>query len=308
MGGGGGSSYTGWSSERLTEVVREEAAKATGQFEVEVAGLLSDLLAGYGRDAELVRERLDEAKEALQEETESSFDTLFGGSVAKHTYVDGLSDVDTLLIINGSKFKDHSPPKILGRVQRILEKNLPKDVLIDHGKMAVSITYPDNMVIQLLPALRTKAGLKVPSVRRLGWSDIDPDGFRQALTNVNDQCGGKLVPTIKLAKAVIANMPKKYRLTGYHVESLAIAVFKGYEGKKTTETMLPLFFERARSLVLAPIRDSTGQSVHVDEYLGQENSAQRQNVSHLLWRLAKRMRNASAGKSKAQWEAVFDNE
>ncbi|MGB9235477.1 MAG: CBASS oligonucleotide cyclase [Terriglobales bacterium] len=307
MGGGGGSSYTGWTSERLTEVVREEAAKATGQFEVEVAGLLSDLLAGYGRDAELVRERLDEAKEALEEETEASFDTMFGGSVAKHTYVDGLSDVDTLLIINSSKFKDQSPPKILERVQRILRKGLPEDVLVDHGKMAVSITYPDKMVIQLLPVLRTKAGLRVPSVRRRGWSDIDPDGFRRALTKVNDQCGGKLVPTIKLAKAVIANMPDKYRLTGYHVESIAIAAFKGHSGKKTTETMLPVFFERARSLVLAPIRDSTKQSVHVDDYLGDENSSQRQSVSHLLWRIAKRMRNASAGRSKAQWKAVFDH-
>jgi hypothetical protein len=308
MGGGGGSSYTGWSSDQLTEVVRKEAAKATGQFEVEVAGLLSDLLAGFGKDGELVRERLDEAKEALQEETESSFDTLFGGSVAKHTYVDGLSDVDTLLIINSSKFEEHAPSKILERVQRILRKSLPKDTLVHHGRMAVSITYPDGMVIQLLPALRTKAGLRVPSVQRRGWSDIDPDGFRRALTKVNDRCGGKLVPTIKLAKAVIANMPEKYRLTGYHVESLAIAAFKGYEGTKTTETMLPLFFEQARNLVLSPIRDSTGQSVHVDEYLGEENSAQRQNVSHLLWRTAKRMRNASAGKSRAQWKAVFDNE
>jgi len=72
--------------------------------------------------------------------------------------------------------------------------------------------------------------------------------------------------------------------------------------------MLPLFFERARKLVLSPIRDNTGQSVHVDEYLGQRNSPERQSVSHLLWRLAKRMRNASTGKSKAQWKAVFENE
>ena len=112
--------------------------------------------------------------------------------------------------------------------------------------MAVSITYPDNMVIQLLPALRTKAGLKVPAVQQRGWSDIDPEGFRQALTSVNDRCGGKLIPTIKLAKAVIANMPEAYRLTGYHVESLAIEAFKKYEGKKTTETILPLFFDKSK--------------------------------------------------------------
>jgi len=308
MGGSGGSSYTGWSSEQLTHAVRKEAEKAAGQFEIEVAGLLTDLLSEYGRDTDLLRERLDEAKEALLDETEGSFDTLFGGSVAKHTYVDGLSDVDTLLIVNGSRFENQSPAKILVRLQKTLKKNLPKDVVVEHGMMAVSITYPDNLVIQLLPALRTKGGVKVPSVQHPGWSEIDPEGFRRALTKVNDKCGGKLVPTIKLAKAAIANMPEKYRLSGYHVESLAIAAFKNYRGRKTTETMLPLFFERARKLVLSPIRDNTGQSVHVDEYLGQRNSPERQSVSHLLWRLAKRMRNASTGKSKAQWKAVFENE
>ena len=255
-----------------------------------------------------MRERLDVAKESVQDETEDGYDLLFGGSVAKHTYVDGLSDIDTLLVINGSKFEDHSPPKILERLQAILRDRLPKDVVVDHGKMAVSITYPDGMIIQLLPALRTDAGMKVPSAQHAGWSDIEPNGFRQALTRHNSECGGKLIPTIKLAKAVIANMPEQYRLTGYHVESLAIAAFKGYEDKKTTETMLPLLFEKAKSLVLAPIRDSTEQSVHVDEYLGPENSAERQNVSHLLGGIAKRMRNASSGKSRAQWEALFSDE
>jgi hypothetical protein len=222
--------------------------------------------------------------------------------------VDGLSDIDALLVINDSKFEDHDPLTILGRMQSILRDNLGKDVLVDHGRMAVSITYPDGMVIQLLPALREGTEVRVPSAQHAGWSDIEPNGFRHALTNHNDQCGGKLIPTIKLAKAVIANLPEQYRLTGYHVESLAIAAFKGYEGKKTTETMLPLLFEKAKSLVLAPIRDSTGQSVHVDEYLGPENSTARQSVSHLLGGIAKRMRNASSGKSKAQWKAVFSSE
>src|SRR5579885_3634181 len=97
MGGGGGSSYTGCSSDKLSEVVREEAARSAGQFEVELAGFLSELLGGYGKDTELVRERLDRVKQELQDETEASYDQLFGGSVAKHTYVDGLSDIDSLL-------------------------------------------------------------------------------------------------------------------------------------------------------------------------------------------------------------------
>jgi hypothetical protein len=69
--------------------------------------------------------------------------------------------------------------------------------------------------------------------------------------------------------------------------------------------MLPAFFERARELVLTPIRDSTGQSVHVDEHLGPANHDARVVLSHVLGRIARRMRNASAAGSAAQWRALF---
>jgi hypothetical protein len=115
------------------------------------------------------------------------------------------------------------------------------------------------------------------------------------------------VPTIKLAKAILGALPESQRLSGYHIESLAIAAFREYTGQKTTTAMLPTFFERARDLVLAPIKDRTGQSIHVDEYLGGEGSSERSSASHILGRLAKRMRNASAAGSKAQWQALFDD-
>ena len=147
--------------------------------------------------------------------------------------------------------------------------------------------------------------LRVPSSRRDDWSRIDPGGFQGALTRRNDECGRKLVPTIKLAKAINGGLPDSQRLSGYHLESLAVAAFRGYDGKKTTDVMLPAFFERARDLVLRPIRDSTGQSVHVDGHLGPENSAARVGMSHILGRIAKRMRNATVGRSMAQWCALF---
>lgn len=129
--------------------------------------------------------------------------------------------------------------------------------------------------------------------------------FQEALTNRNAACGGKLVPTIKLAKAINGELPENQRLSGYHVESLAIAAFRGYAGEKTTSAMLPTFFERARELVLAPIKDSSGQSVHVDGHLGPANSAERIAASHLLGRIARRMRNATAAASVPQWKALF---
>ena len=188
----------------------------------------------------------------------------------------------------------------------ILRLRLPKDVDVHHGRMAVTIEYKDGMKLQLLPALRTNDGrLQVPSSRRDGWSSIDPQGFERALSRRNQQCGGKLIPTIKLVKAIIGTLPEPQRLSGYHIESLAIEAFRNYDGPKTTAAMLPAFFERAKELVLTPIHDSTGQSVHVDGYLGPPESNARIGSSHLLGRLAKRMRNAMAAASVAQWQALF---
>ena len=309
MGGsGGGSSFGSKSPEQLRDAVRKaEDNSSVKEFEVELAGTLSELLGAYNsRDAQAVQERLDAIRAALQDKIDGTFDSLFGGSVAKHTYVDGLSDIDSLILLNDSDLENHSPQRALEKMIIIVRSAVPATATVTHGQMAVTVEYADGMVVQLLPAIKGADGhVHVPSSRRDAWSEINPMAFKEALSKCNVAYGGKLVPTIKLAKAINGELPESQRLSGYHVESLAIAAFRGYAGEKTTSAMLPAFFERARDLVLSPIRDSTGQSAHVDSYLGPANSPERQAASHLLGRLARRMRNATAAASVAQWKALF---
>jgi hypothetical protein len=314
MGGSGGSSGGGVFSPRrtpedLSSAIRQAEEKTSAAaFEAQLGEILGGLLASFnGRDTRLVQERLDEVKQHLEGAIEGTTDQVFGGSVAKHTYVDGLSDIDSLVIINDTELVNHEPAGALDRIADILRENLDT-ARVSHGTMAVTVEYADGMQIQLLPTIRTDQGLKVPSSRRIGWSHIDPTGFQEALTRRNGECAGKLVPTIKLAKAILGSLPESQRLSGYHIESLAIAAFREYTGPKTTTAMLPTFFERAKDLVLSPIRDQTGQSIHVDEYLGDEGSSQRASASHILNRLAKRMRNASGAGSENQWKSLFDDQ
>lgn len=308
MGGSGGGAFVDRSPDELRNLVRKAEGKtASVGFQSELASTLGGLLGGYNaRDAETARERLNEVKAALQGSIEGSLDQMFGGSVAKHTYVDGLSDINSLVLINDSALHGKSPQQALARMQQVLERKLRGQAAVSHGRMAVTIDYGDGMVIQLLPAVRANDGrVQVPSSRQDVWSKINPIAFQEALTRRNNECAGKLVPTIKLAKAVVGQLPEAQRLSGYHMESLGIAAFRDYAGEKTTTAMLPTFFERARELVLSPIKDSTGQSVHVDGYLGPANSEARQAASHLVGRLARRMRNATAAGSTAQWRALF---
>ena len=69
--------------------------------------------------------------------------------------------------------------------------------------------------------------------------------------------------------------------------------------------MLPAYFDKAKDLVLSPIKDRTGQSVHVDEDLGAAGSVARLKASHLLGQTAKRMRNATGAASTDLWKELF---
>jgi hypothetical protein len=307
--GGSGGYFSGRSPDTLRRLVeRQESKTRDAAFLTELAGVLSELLGGYNaRDSITANDRLEELKVALSDTMDGSFDSFFGGSVAKHTYVDGLSDVDSLFLINDSSLDGKPPAQVLERMRSVISKCVGDDGVVSHGRMAVTVEYDDGMMLQILPAIKERDGhVRVPSSRDPGrWSKIDPVGFNQALTRANSECSGKLVPTIKLAKAIIASLPENQRLSGYHVESLAISAFRNYDGEKTTTAMLPHFFAKARDAVLSPIRDRSGQSVHVDGYLGQGNSEARVAASHNLGRIERKMRNATNAESVPQWRALF---
>jgi len=72
--------------------------------------------------------------------------------------------------------------------------------------------------------------------------------------------------------------------------------------------MLEHFFDRSRDLVLSPIKDKTGQSVHVDTDLGGANSTIRKEVSAALDRVYRRMKNADVNRSEDQWLEPFGEE
>ena len=306
MGGSGG---FGWSkpSDIAKEVRGAESEVIGEEFQTELSSMLASLLARYNdRDVGLVNERIAEAINALSDVVEGDISQIFGGSVAKHTYVDGLSDIDCLLILDRSEAVGKGPHTAIEIIQRNLNGVLTDVAEVSAGNLAVTVKYRDGMEIQLLPAIKQEGQLKIPSSRdNTQWSAINPEKFHAGLTKYNNLCDKKLVPTIKLAKAIIGLLPDAHQLSGYHVESLAIDAFKNYTGTKTPSVMLPHFFKHAKERVLGPMTDSTGQSIHVDGYMGEAGSAARQNASHILGRIAKRMDNSSAACSIDQWKAMF---
>lgn len=306
MGGSGG---VGWypSTSATSEVEKAVSDVTTSsEYEAEANAYLQDLLASYnGRDVVAIQKHLETLQGAIEKEIDGETSTLFGGSVKKHTYVDGLSDVDILVVVNESSLADRSPQAVIRYFVERIKARLP-DTEVKAGKLAVTVKYTDGIELQLLPALRTQTGVRIASADGSGWSNVvRPQEFAQRLTEVNQACGRKVVPVVKLFKGLQTALPATSQVKGYHVESLAIEAFKNYAGRQTYKDMLLHFVRTASQRVLSPINDTTGQSLHVDDYLGATSSADRTRVSKALDRLANRLATADSRASLSDLTNIF---
>ena len=236
------------------------------------------------RNTKAVTRHLKGLSDILRHEDNHVLQTRFGGSVQKGTYVTGLSDVDILLIVNQSSLKNQPPAKVIAYVWDTIKRRLPKNP-VRKGKLAVTVGYADKNEIQILPALRTTDGFRIAEPGSTKWSNVvHPERFAERLIKVNNSNGGRVVPVIKLAKAMAdCFIPQEERkFSGYHMETLAIEAFADYQGQLDSKAMLNRLFTYSTRAVLAPIEDSTGQSRYVDEYLGPSNSGSRKRASTYL--------------------------
>ena len=290
--------------ELLQEEARQRLLRSQNESAVNSL-LLQELTSINDRDVEQINMFLDAIEHVLGDKLDGVDRLLFGGSVAKHTYVDGLSDIDALVLLSDASPSASTPAEVRSQFAQALRQALPQgDVQEVHeGVVAVTVIYRDGTVIQLLPAIRAGDRVAVPSWDGKSWSTTSPGSFTNELTKVNQKQGGAVVPAIKLAKSIFASRLGDVGLSGYHVEALAVAAFRNYLGPRTPKAMLTHFVDHASRDVLDPIRDVTRQSQHVDESLGTSNSPERQALSRGLTRLARTMTRTQ---SVAGWRAILE--
>ena len=256
------------------------------------------------RNTKAVTRHLKGVSDILRHEDDHVVQTKFGGSVQKGTYVTGLSDVDVLLIVNQSSLKNKPPSKVIAHVGDIIKRRLPNNP-VSKGKLGVTVGYADKTEIQILPAIRTTDGFRIAQPGSNKWSNVvHPERFAERLIQINEAKGGRVVPVIKLAKAMadcfIAQKDKK--ISGYHMESLAIDAFTDYQGPLDPKAMLNRLFKYSTKAVMSPITDSTGQSRHVDEYLGLADSGPRKRASTYFGQMRGKVDSC---KTKAAFDALF---
>jgi hypothetical protein len=227
---------------------------------------------------------------------------MFGGSVAKRTYVDGISDVDALVVVNESELAALDPESVCDYFITRLGDRLEGKVSADG--FAISVEFTD-VTVQLVPVIRKDKDYLLPNSECTNWSRARPTAFTEALTATNKACNGKVVPVIKLAKVLLSDLPQNKRPNGYHLENLAVEAFTNFSGPYTPREMLHHFFKKVPDLIRTPIQDRTGQSGHVDDHLGTKDSMERLVMADGLDRIGRRLRNADGANDIAMWKQLF---
>lgn len=287
--GGSGRGFSGYGaiSARAQMLASKQETQAS-QRELEINRFLEALLKDFNnRDADAIQIHLKEIEKVLGREIDGLDAILYGGSISKNTFIEGTSDVDALVFLDGTVYKDSNPKELQKIFCDMLQKRFPRTE-VSKGELAVTVKFSD-YEIQLLPAIRENGKIRIADRENRGWSiPIDVAAFTSKLTKINKSNNNKVVPVIKLSKNIFSKLPKKYQLSGYHVEALAVDAFTVYNGRYTLYDMTKHFLDYSVKRVLSPINDVTGQSGIIDNYLGAANSIERQQLSHHIKDIAGR--------------------
>jgi hypothetical protein len=307
MGAGGLGNGIGYlPSLSVSKEINAEEQLSKIEYQVFVNKTIKDYLSDSQRDVALTSERLDALKEVLSSDMDT-FKTLFGGSVRKHTYVEGLSDIDVLLILNDTDLEKKDTTYVKNYLYDNLKTKKIRDVKdIRVGVLAITIRYKDDSEIQLLPAIRKDEKFRIPGKDGKWSSLIHPEKFAKSLVNVNKENNGKVIQTIKIIKGIQSKLPEEDRLSGYHIESLAMKIFERNEKSMSHQERVLYFLERSIDHVKKPIKDRTNQSAFVDEYLGSEDSPQRIKVSRALEKIYSKLKVADTIKNVDAWKSILE--
>lgn len=289
-GGGGGSGGGG----NVAQVAKESTDEATVRSKVNDY-LEQKLMETRPKDPEEVRRRVKEMVDVINDGLDGNVTHFDGGSASKDTFVEGISDYDIVVRLNDTELADRLPQDALKQVaEKLAKKYGPENVKV--GVMAVTVTDPKtSREYQAVPAVSAGKGkMKFPEPGKNKWGKVaQPNKFARELARADRRENGRVKDAIRMFKLMQEKrLYKEERLKGYHIEAIAYMAFQNPGKANDHRTALEYMTRAAANIVRRPIKDSTGQSRHVDDYLGARDSSERTKASHALTHLADKMKEA----------------
>ena len=218
MGGSGGRCIPE-PTDGMRKIIADARAEEMARLERDVDHFLQKKLTVLNeRDAAETRARIEQVQNQIA--GKYTLDgMLFGGSVDKHTYVDGLSDVDALAVVDVESLDSETPKQLIEDFRALIASKLGTlgARSVSAGLLAVTVGFEDGDELQILPSIRAGETIYIPSATGNEWNETNPSKFRELLTSTNNRLGKCFIPAVKLAKAALSNFPEEHRLSGYHV-------------------------------------------------------------------------------------------
>lgn len=301
MGGSGGSGWSNRPPKDLDKLITAAEGETGEKYQkTQVENFLNEKLEDFNdHDYEKLNQHREQIERKLQSEFENFEALLYGGSHSRYTDVNKLSDIDILAVLGDTSQIEESSNVAINNLVTLLRDRFPESN-IQRGKMAATIRFSDGIEIQVLPAYRDGDGFYIPNPADSRWVRTCPTRVANQLTGLNQQLSGKVVPVIKLAKAIC--YAKGIEIKSYHLENIALQAFSVYTGQKTQSQMLKHLFNQAKTLVLLPMSDPCGQSADITSNL---TSNERTKLAKGFSKLENSIETAMTSSSLEPWNDLF---
>ena len=153
--------------------------------------------------------------------------TRLSGSYKRQTAIrigdQDINDVDILLFLPEEEL-ENTPSHVISRVKTILDEYPDTSIDTKVQRRSVRLDFPSHdLHLDIVPAVAAdglKEKLQVPNKAQGEWIDSDPLGYGRALSTLNDNKNGNVVPLIKMMKAWRDEHMKTRRPKSYVLEAI----------------------------------------------------------------------------------------
>lgn len=234
------------------------------------------------------------------------------GSYMRNTMIAPLknADVDILVVLSVDHFQQHGQATLLDTLRTVLKRRYPETPRISRNGQAVTIQFTD-FHVDVVPAFNRKGGgYLIPDSTRGQWISTDPLMHITTWSARNQAHKGDLVPLLKMLKAW--NRAHSGLLTSFHLETLALTILTNVTISNFPSGMRYVF-DKARSLIQAPLVDPAGYSGDVGAYLdtAQKRQAVRERLDHAYTQAVEAERlatNESIQAAFGKWSTIFGSD
>lgn len=221
---------------------------------------------------------LDLIHAELNDAPYAPFKVELAGSAEKDTFNEGISDIDLRAVTDNGTLLG-LPPRvakklILKQIASIDEKTKPR---LGHQTVTISKKGHD---YQIIPVVKSKGTTYVPSEDGRYWKAVDLHAFDRELHKLNKRTGGRFCEAVRFVK-ILSNqyMPKQFRLSGYHIETMALEILRNCPSSMDRTKMVDTILNSIPSRVRYYSPDITGETKAVDHDLGSSYNNNRKYIS-----------------------------